>query len=199
MAANDYRAYVENDYNALYHFGIKGQKWGIRRYQNPDGSLTAAGKARYYRSDGKMIDDNKSDSAVTRRVKKDWNNLSDSDFRSKYKVSKKRYAKRVNKYGDPYTNGPGGRNTKKTLRTAKKVAIGVGVAAGVGLAAIALSSGAGRQAASAGKRFLTDSKGIENIKGNLDWENARWAYQPGVNELMVKGRRYMGRQLALPG
>lgn len=28
----------------LYHHGIKGQKWGIRRYQNPDGTLTAAGK-----------------------------------------------------------------------------------------------------------------------------------------------------------
>ena len=31
----------------LYHHGIKGQHWGIRRYQNPDGSLTAAGKAKY--------------------------------------------------------------------------------------------------------------------------------------------------------
>lgn len=30
----------------LYHYGIKGQKWGIRRYQNKDGSLTAAGKKR---------------------------------------------------------------------------------------------------------------------------------------------------------
>lgn len=30
----------------LYHFGIKGQKWGVRRYQNPDGTLTAAGKKR---------------------------------------------------------------------------------------------------------------------------------------------------------
>lgn len=30
----------------LYHHGIKGQRWGIRRYQNPDGSLTAEGKAR---------------------------------------------------------------------------------------------------------------------------------------------------------
>ena len=31
----------------LYHHGIKGQRWGIRRYQNPDGSLTPEGKARY--------------------------------------------------------------------------------------------------------------------------------------------------------
>ena len=31
----------------LIHYGIKGQKWGIRRYQNPDGSLTTAGKIRY--------------------------------------------------------------------------------------------------------------------------------------------------------
>jgi len=31
----------------LAHFGIKGQKWGVRRYQNPDGSLTEEGKKRY--------------------------------------------------------------------------------------------------------------------------------------------------------
>lgn len=31
----------------LYHHGIKGQRWGIRRYQNPDGSLTPAGVRRY--------------------------------------------------------------------------------------------------------------------------------------------------------
>ena len=32
--------------NELYHHGIKGQKWGVRRYQNKDGSLTLAGKKR---------------------------------------------------------------------------------------------------------------------------------------------------------
>ena len=31
----------------LYHHGIKGQKWGIRRYQNEDGTLTAEGRQRY--------------------------------------------------------------------------------------------------------------------------------------------------------
>lgn len=31
----------------LYHHGIKGQRWGIRRFQNEDGSYTAAGRKRY--------------------------------------------------------------------------------------------------------------------------------------------------------
>ena len=33
--------------NELYHFGIKGQKWGVRRFQKKDGTLTSAGKKRY--------------------------------------------------------------------------------------------------------------------------------------------------------
>lgn len=35
--------------NELYHYGKKGQKWGVRRYQNADGTLTEAGKKRYGR------------------------------------------------------------------------------------------------------------------------------------------------------
>ena len=38
---------VEFSQTFLNHHGIKGQKWGVRRYQNPDGSLTSAGEKRY--------------------------------------------------------------------------------------------------------------------------------------------------------
>lgn len=38
----------------LYHWGIKGMKWGVRRYQNADGSLTSAGRKRYMNPDGSL-------------------------------------------------------------------------------------------------------------------------------------------------
>lgn len=38
---------LENSTNTLKHYGIKGMKWGVRRFQNSDGTLTSAGKKRY--------------------------------------------------------------------------------------------------------------------------------------------------------
>lgn len=35
------------DGTELYHYGIPGQKWGVRRWTNPDGTLNEAGKKRY--------------------------------------------------------------------------------------------------------------------------------------------------------
>jgi hypothetical protein len=44
---NDLREFLRQYNNYLMHYGIKGMHWGIRRYQNPDGSLTELGKKRY--------------------------------------------------------------------------------------------------------------------------------------------------------
>lgn len=45
------KEYITNINGELYHYGIKGQKWGVRRYQYENGQLTAEGKTRYNISD----------------------------------------------------------------------------------------------------------------------------------------------------
>ena len=52
----------------LYHYGIIGMKWGIRRYQNPDGSLTPAGHRRLEKQDVKWA--KKKSSKITDQAKK---------------------------------------------------------------------------------------------------------------------------------
>ena len=50
--------------NELYHWGKKGMRWGVRRYQNKDGTLTEAGKRRYAR-DAREKGYNKTDDSGT--------------------------------------------------------------------------------------------------------------------------------------
>ena len=72
---------MRNDFesNYLAHYGILGMKWGVRRYQNADGSLTAAGKERYG-GEGKLSG---AGEAISKRAKAARNILrSDSGSRS---------------------------------------------------------------------------------------------------------------------
>lgn len=78
----------------LYHWGIKGMKWGIRRYQNPDGSLTPAGIRRLQKADIKWA--KKKTDKITNKAKR-------------------ASQKELNAYGNELLKLPGARNANGKL------------------------------------------------------------------------------------
>lgn len=78
---------VKDSPNELYHHGIKGQKWGIRRYQNKDGTLTDAGAKRYARDAREQGYDRYDSQSGT------YYKTSKKNGRSDLKVDASRYAK----------------------------------------------------------------------------------------------------------
>lgn len=82
----------------IRHFGIKGMRWGVRRWQNDDGTLTDAGKARYAERTGKRdardMSDRELQNAVQRlRNEREYNNLIKELYPSKIKKGAKAVGK----------------------------------------------------------------------------------------------------------
>ena len=77
----------------LYHFGIKGMKWGVRRYQNKDGSLTSAGKKRYSKEYKKQA------KKVTQDIRNNLGRLSDE---ANVEVAERFNREQERKYGKNY-------------------------------------------------------------------------------------------------
>ena len=77
----------------LYHFGVKGMKWGVRRYQNEDGSLTSLGKKR-----DKMLSDRKTakkHSTTSNMVEAEYSRREFEDAKTRLKLeNQKKKSKR---------------------------------------------------------------------------------------------------------
>lgn len=95
--------------NELYHHGILGMKWGVRRYQNSDGSLTSVGKNRYNKNNKSTSYDKKKQSKINN--KQSVKQMSDEELRKK--ISRLELEK---KYSELLTN-----SEKKSISRGKKI------------------------------------------------------------------------------
>ena len=79
----------------LYHHGIKGQKWGRRRYQNADGTLTEAGKKRYAKDAASKDYDQQDDDGTYYRTNKKGKRSNLNPDVDRYVIEDTQAAKRV--------------------------------------------------------------------------------------------------------
>lgn len=107
---NDWREYSYYNLDYLAHHGIKGQRWGVRRYQNPDGTLTAAGRKKYGSDDSYEVHQLKK-----KRVK----DLSNEELR---KIAERKQLEKAVKPGDAETKRLLTEQGVKLLTTAAVVA-----------------------------------------------------------------------------
>lgn len=113
--------------NELYHHGILGQKWGVRRYQNTDGTYTSAGKARRNSGKGSVSDDlnllSKTSDRINNRIKptkkapsqEEIDEMSDEELRRQ--VNRKRLEKEYSNLNTETVND-GKSKVKEVLETA---------------------------------------------------------------------------------
>ena len=118
----------------IEHFGIRGQRWGVRKYQNPDGSLTPRGAARLQAKDEKWVGTKgekikeKAQNAVKKDIQKFVKKELNPQFKSNGELSSESILRYNNKLAELMNNKIGDVPTPsgKVLRfVAKRGEIGV--------------------------------------------------------------------------
>ena len=112
-------------YDELYHHGIKGMHWGVRRYQNSDGTLTNAGKRRERRDQAR----------ADREARRDAKRERKRAYKNRSLMSEKELDNQIRRYQKEKQFAslsreslkPGRTSTKRTLAKYGSMALGAAV------------------------------------------------------------------------
>lgn len=114
--------YILTSDGELYHWGIKGMKWGVRRYQNEDGTLTEAGKKRLVKRVQRADANNNPSYARTLAEEAFDNYRSTSKSYQTAKTSKKKLdelKREISDQADRYAEGKIGKSYKDISKEIK--------------------------------------------------------------------------------
>lgn len=147
-APNDFRAFCEilnENQTSMAHHGVKGQKWGIRKYQNMDGTLTAAGRKHYGYGPGrkgKHGETGEANDIQDESDKKIAEITKNYEFNKEYSLRDPLVKKAISvaKEWDAYRNNELHINEdvnrkeklKKSIKTGASIGAGVGIGLGIG-------------------------------------------------------------------
>lgn len=153
----------------LAHHGVLGMKWGVRRYQNPDGSLTAAGRRRIERKDVR------------------WANKNYGKIVSQ---TRKKVSRELNEYGSRLLRDPASRRTNGKISSATINAYNKKMAQLMNMAAKDVAAPSGRVVQFVAKRgeigvhmALADRGYDMDQLRNGVWASGRIAYRKKTVEM----------------
>lgn len=156
--------YISQSYynTELYHHGVLGQKWGVRRYQNADGSLTAKGRRRY---DYTQSESYKNASAGQKRLQT-----------TQYNNTKRRFGeKTANKIEYKVREEGKDRKKEKAKTILKRIAISSAISLGLSFATDYL-----------GKKIFADKIRQEHIDLGKDYARRSEAFKQSASNWKPK-------------
>ena len=106
----------------IQHHGIKGQKWGVRRFQNEDGTWTAAGKERYGGTGS--INDVQSAKSAYQQAKRDYNKAFNNAYNHNhpFSLSKKKREESNARWEDAGSKAEALNKAKKAYKESREIA-----------------------------------------------------------------------------
>ena len=105
----------------LYHHGIKGQRWGVRRYQNKDGTLTPAGKKRNKSETRREYESAKEQYRTAKKEYKRAALKADTGRHQAYSLSKKKREANSERWDEAFEKGQKYGQARKEYKNAKSL------------------------------------------------------------------------------